>query len=79
MHEVIEKAEEYFLELVSRIEEGDEEALGELKELKRYMADINSILDMIEENDTIETIKAKFDSLEERFDRLMMEIHRVVG
>ncbi len=79
MHEVIEKAEEYFLELVARIEEGDEKALHELKELKKYMADINSILDMVDERDTIETLRNKFEALEKRFDRLMMEMHRVVG
>lgn len=79
MHEVMEKAEEYFLNLIARIDEGDEKALHELKSMKRYMAELNSVLELIDDADTIETIRGKFDTLEKRFDALIMELNRVVG
>ena len=79
MHEVMEKAEEYFLDLIARIDEGDEKALEELKNLKKYMAEINALLDLIDEEDTVETIKGKFEILEKRFEALIMELNKVVG
>ena len=79
MHQVIEKAEEYFLDLIARIDEGDEKALDELKGLKKYVSEISALLDLIDEDDTIETIKGKFEAMEKRFESLIMELNKVVG
>lgn len=79
MHEVIEKAEDYLLGLIARIDEGDENALLELKNMKRYMAELNSILDLIDEKDTMEDIKEKLNHIEKRFEGLLMDLNLVVG
>jgi len=79
MNRIIEKAEEYFLDLVARIDEGDEKALTELKNLKKYVAQISALLELVDEDDTVDSIKEKFDILEKRFESLIMELNKVVG
>lgn len=79
MHEVIEKAEDYLLELIARIDDGDENALQELKNMKRYLAELNSVLDLIDEKDTMEDIREKLNLIEKRFEGLLMDLNLVVG
>ncbi len=79
MHEILEHLEEYFLELIARIDEGDENALEELKSMKKYISEINAVLELIEDNETIESMEEKMKLLEKRFDMLMMELSKVVG
>ena len=79
MHETLENLEEYFLDLIARIDEGDESALRELKSMKKYIAEMNSLLELIDDNETIESIEGKMKLLEKRFEMLMMELSKVVG
>ncbi len=79
MHETLEKLEEYFLDLLARIDEGDEKALDELKAMKSYIAEIHSVLELIDESESLESIEKKMKLLEERFDMLMLELSKVVG
>jgi len=79
MSDIIENMEEYFLDILARIDEGDEKALEELKEMKRSVAKLSEMLDLIDESDTLETIEEKFNALEDRFDELLMAMHKVVG
>lgn len=79
MHEILERLEEYFLDLIARIDEGDESALDELKAMKSYISEINSVLELIDEDESIESIEKKMELLEKRFDMLMMELSKVVG
>ncbi len=79
MHEILEQLEEYFLELIARIDEGDEKALEELKSMKKYISEINAVLELIEDDETIESMEEKMKLLEKRFDMLMMELSKVVG
>jgi hypothetical protein len=79
MHEILENLEEYFLELRARIDEGDEKALEELKSMKKYLSEINAVLELIDDDETIESMEEKMKLLEKRFDMLMMELSKVVG
>lgn len=79
MSDIIEEMEEYFLDILARIDEGDEKALEELKVMKKSVAKLSEMLDLIDENDTLESIEEKFNALEDRFDELLMAMHKVVG
>ncbi len=79
MHEILEQLEEYFLELIARIDEGDENALEELKSMKKYISEIGAVLELIDEDETIDSMEEKMKLLEKRFDMLMMELSKVVG
>jgi len=79
MSDIIEEMEEYFLDILARIDDGDEKALEELKIMKKSVAKLSEMLDLIEESDTLETIEKKFQALEDRFDGLLMAMHKVVG
>ncbi len=79
MEEAIEKIEDYLLDLVSRIDSGDESALKEIKAVKRAVADLNDILSFVDENDSIESLRKKMDEMEKKFDEFMMELAKVVG
>lgn len=79
MSDIIEEMEEYFLDILARIDDGDEKALEELKIMKKSVAKLIEMLDLVDENDTLETIEKKFQALEDRFDDLLMAMHKVVG
>ncbi len=65
--------------MLARIDDGDENALEELKKVKRYFEELNDLLSIISEEDTIETVSKKFDKLSEKFDEFLEEIVKVVG
>ena len=79
MSDIIEEMEEYFLDILARIDDGDEKALEELKIMKRSVAKLGEMLELVDENDTLESIEGKFKVLEDKFDELLMAMHKVVG
>lgn len=79
MEEAIEKIEDYLLDLVSRIDSGDESALSEVKAVKKAVADLNEILSFVDEKDSIDSLRKKMDEMEKKFDEFMMELVKVVG
>lgn len=76
---MFDSVEEQILDLLARIDDGDEKALEELKKVKRYFEELNDLLSIISEEDTIETVSKKFDKLSEKFDEFLEEIMKVVG
>ncbi len=79
VEDLFDSVEEQILNLLARIDDGDERALEELKKVKRYFEELNDLLSIISEDDTIETISKKFDKLSEKFDEFLEEIMKVVG
>jgi len=79
MTDIIEEMEEYFLDILARIDDGDEKALEELKIMKKSVAKLDEMLALIDDNDTLETIEKKFKALEDKFDELLMAMQKVVG
>ncbi len=79
MSDIIEEMEEYFLDILARIDDGDEKALEELKIMKKSVAKLGEMLELIDDDDTLETIEKKFQALEDKFDDLLMAMHKVVG
>ncbi len=79
MDEIIQKFEEKILDLISRMDEGDENALEELKEMKKAVNNLGEFMSFIDDNDTLETINSKLDLLEKKFDEFLMELNHVVG
>ncbi len=79
MSDIIEEMEEYFLDILARIDDGDQKALEELKIMKKSVAKLGEMLELVDENDTLESIEKKFKALEDKFDELLMAMHKVVG
>ncbi len=79
VEDLFDSVEEQILDLLARIDDGDEKALEELKKVKRYFEELNDLLSIISEEDTIETVSKKFDKLSEKFDEFLEEIVKVVG
>ena len=79
MSDIIEEMEEYFLDILARIDDGDKKALEELKIMKKSVAKLDEMLDLVDENDTLQTIETKFKALEDKFDELLMAMQKVVG
>jgi len=79
MDELFDSIEETLLDLLARVDDGDEEALEELKKFRRYIVDLADVLSIIKDDDTIEDFKKKLDVLSKKFDEFLMDIVHVVG
>ncbi len=79
MEDLFDSIEETLLDLLARVDDGDEEALEELKKFKRYIVDLADVLSIIEEKDTVDDFKKKLDILSKKFDEFLMDIVHVVG
>ncbi len=79
MDELIQKLEEKVIDLVERMDAGEEKALEELKSLKKAIDNLDGFMSFLDENDTLESIGKKMDFLEKRFDEFLMELNKVVG
>ncbi len=77
--EIFDTVEEVLLDLLARIDDGDAEALEELKRVKKYIAELNDMLSVVDENDDMNSIKEKFDALSEKFEEFLMAVVKVVG
>ena len=77
--ELFDTVEEYLLDLLARIDDGDESALEDLKKVKVYLTDLADVLSVIDEKDTIEDFQKKLDALSKKFDEFLMDIVRVTG
>ena len=71
--------EEYLIELLARVDDGDENALNELKKAKKYFQELTEMLSILKDDDTLEDVNRKFDKLSKKFDKFLMEIVKVVG
>jgi hypothetical protein len=79
LEELFDSIEENLLDLLARVDDGDEKALEELKKFKRYIVDLGDVLSIIKDDDTIDDFKKKLDSLSKKFDEFLMDIVHVVG
>jgi len=79
LEELADTVEEYLMDLLARVDDGDEEALEELKKAKIYFEDLVDAFSLLKDDDTIDSIKEKFDELSKKFDKFLMEIVKVVG
>ncbi len=79
MEEVVQKLEERIIDLLSRMDDGDEKALEELKSLKRAVNNLNEFMSFVDDDDTMDTVKKKMDLLEKKFDEFLMDLNKVVG
>ncbi len=79
MEELFDSIEETLLDLLARVDDGDEKALEELKKFKKYMIDLAEVLSIIGDDDTVEDFKKKLDILSKKFDEFLMDIVHVVG
>ncbi len=77
--EMFDATEELLLDILARIDDGEEEALDDLKRLKRYVAELNDLMSVISEDDDMESIKKKFEELSEKFEEFLMAVVKVVG
>ncbi len=79
MADIYDAIEEKIMDILARIDDGDERALEELKKMKKYFEEIADFMSVIEDGDTIESVKKKFDKLSEKFDEFLMDVVKVVG
>jgi len=79
VEELFDTIEEALLDILARIDDGDEKALEDLKKIKVYMRDLNDVLSIIDEKDTIKDFEKKLDMLSKKFDEFLMDIVRVTG
>ncbi len=79
LEDMFDGIEETIMDILARIDDGDEGALEELKKVKRYIAELNDMLSVVDEGDDIESIKSKFDELSKKFDEFLMAVVKVVG
>ncbi|NPA74665.1 MAG: hypothetical protein GXO25_01115 [Euryarchaeota archaeon] len=77
--ELFDSVEELLLDLLARIDDGDAEALEDLKKVKKYIGELNDMLNVVDENDDMESIKKKFDALNDKFEKFLMAVVKVVG
>ncbi len=79
MNEVVDRMEELLLDTLARIDDGDNTALDDIKKLKLYVSELNDMLSVVSDDDNINTIKKKFDSLNQKFEEFLMAVVKVVG
>ncbi len=79
VEELFDTIEEVLLDILARIDDGDEKALQDLKKIKVYVRDLNDVLSIIEDKDTIKDFEKKLDMLSKKFDEFLMDIVRVTG
>lgn len=79
VEELFDTIEEALLDILARIDDGDENALEDLKKIKVYIKDLNDVLSIIEDKDTIKDFEKKLDILSKKFDEFLMDIVRVTG
>ena len=79
IEDMFDSIEETLLDVLARIDDGDEEALNDLKKVKRYIGEMNDMLSVVDEKDDMESIKKKFDELSKKFDEFLMAVVKVVG
>lgn len=79
MEEIAEIIEEKLMEIFEGIEKGSEEALEKLKKLKNYLEDLCEFLSFVDDEDTIESLKKKFEEMDKNFERVLLENVRAVG
>ncbi len=77
--DVFNQVEETLLDILARIDDGDEEAVKELIKIKKYISELNDMLSVVDESDNLESIKAKFDEMSKKFDEFLMAVVKVVG
>ncbi len=71
--------EEEIMDLLARIDDGDEEAIEELKKAKKYFKELADMLSVVNDDETVESMKKKFDMLSKKFDDFLMTVVKVVG
>ncbi len=79
MDDIIQKVEEKIIELLDKIDEGNKEALEELKKLKKAVHNLDEFMSFVQDGDTIESIENKMNVIEKKFDEFLMELNKVVG
>ncbi len=79
VEELFDTIEEALLDILARIDDGDENALQDLKKIKVYIKDLNDVLSIIDDKDTIKDFEKKLDVLSKKFDEFLMDIVRVAG
>ncbi len=79
IEDLFDTIEETLLDILARIDDGDEKALEDLKKVKIYVKDLNDVLSIIDEKDTIDDFEKKMDILSKKFDEFLMDIVRVTG
>ncbi len=79
IEKLFDDIEETLMDLLARVDEGDSKALEELKKAKIYFEDLAEILSVVDDDDTVDSIKKKFDELSKKFDKFLMDIVKVVG
>ncbi len=79
IEEMFDSIEETLLDILARIDDGDEEALNDLKKVKKYIGEMADMLSVVDDNDDMESIKKKFDELSNKFDEFLMAVVKVVG
>ncbi len=79
VEELFDTIEEALLDILARIDDGDENALQDLKKIKVYIKDLNDVLSIIDDKDTIKDFEKKLDILSKKFDEFLMDIVRVTG
>ncbi len=79
VEDLFDTIEESLLDILARIDDGDESALEDLKKIKVYVSDLADVLSIIKEEDSIENFKKKLDVLSKKFDEFLMDIIRVTG
>lgn len=79
VEELFDTIEEALLDILARIDDGDENALQDLKKIKVYIKDLNDVLSIIDDKDTIKDFEKKLDILSKKFDEFLMDIVRVAG
>ena len=79
LEETFDQIEETLMDILARIDDGDAEALEELKKAKKYMGELSDMLSIVDDDDDIESVKKKFDELSKKFDEFLMAVVKVVG
>ena len=79
MSSIYDEIEERIMDLLTRIDDGDKNALEEIKKMKKYFEELTDFLSIIDDGDTIESVKEKFERMSEKFDEFLMSVVKVVG
>ena len=79
VEDLFDTIEEALLDILAHIDNGDEKALEDLKKIKVYVRDLNDVLSIIDDKDTIKDFQKKLDMLSKKFDNFLMDIVRVTG
>ncbi len=79
VEDLFDTIEESLLDILARIDDGDEKALEDLKKIKVYVRDLSDVLSIIDDKDTIKDFERKLDILSKKFDDFLMDIVRVTG